>query len=86
MRFKLSALALVSMLGVGYGTAAAQQPQGSEPQRVDMSNDDRQDEGGMDMGWLGLIGLTGLLGMKRSAETGRRTTVGDHHTASTVSR
>ena len=73
MRFKLSLLAMVTMLSVGYVTVAAQ-PQ-SEVQRIDAQDDDRD---GFNMGWLGLIGLTGLLGMKRSSEVRNRTVVGDH--------
>lgn len=87
MRFKLSVLAMVSMLGVGYATVAAQPQGGAQPQR-DVQNvglDDDRDEGGMDLGWLGLIGLTGLFGMKRSADNRNRAVVGDH-TPSHVSR
>ena len=74
MRFKLSLLAMVTMLGVASAAVAAQ-PQ-REPQSIEMQDD--RDEGGMDLGWLGLIGLSGLLGLKRSSEAPRRTTVGDH--------
>ena len=76
MRVKLSLLAIVSMLGLGYGAtvAAADQPQRDVP-TIDVQ-DDRDND--FDMGWLGLIGLAGLLGMKRPAEVRTRTTVGDH--------
>ena len=76
MRFKLSLLAMVAMLGVGYGTVAAQQ----EPQRnVPMVDVQDERDNAFDMGWLGLIGLAGLMGMKRSSEVRTRTAVTDHN-------
>ena len=78
MRFKLSLLALVSILGVGYGATVAAQPQ-SEPQAQSIDIRDDRDNG-MDMGWLGLLGLTGLFGLKRSAEA-RHRTVSDGHSS-----
>ncbi|HUQ89167.1 MAG TPA: WGxxGxxG family protein [Vicinamibacterales bacterium] len=83
MRFKLSLLAMVAMLGVGYTTVAAQQQPQSDVRSIDARDDNR--DNGFDMGWLGLIGLTGLLGMKRSSDVRTRTTVGDH-TPSHVTR
>lgn len=72
MRFKLGLLAMVSMLGIGYGATVAAQP---EPgvQSADL-RDDRDD--GVELGWLGLAGLTGLLGLKRS-EPRHRAAAGD---------
>ena len=73
MRFKLSLLAMVAMLGFGYTTMAAQQ---QPPRDVSVVDADDRDNG-IDMGWIGLIGLAGLMGMKRSSEVRTRTTVGD---------
>lgn len=77
MRFKLSLLAMVTILGVGYGAtvAAQQQPQ----QQAGVQGADMRDnrDGGVDLGWLGLAGLIGLVGLKRADRS--RTGLGDAH-------
>ena len=81
MRLTVSAVAVVTMLGLGYVTLAAQ-PQRDDPtQTVDVRNDR---DNGFDIGWLGLIGLAGLLGMKRSDKRDRTVTRSDSTVASPV--
>ena len=55
-------LFLACLAGVGSATSAAAQDQSTVPA------DRRNDDNGFDKGWLGLIGLAGLLGLKRRDE------------------
>jgi len=70
MRITMSSFALVAVLGIGYTTMVEAQPQ-REASAVDVRNDR---DNGFDMGWLGLIGLAGLFGMKRSDARDRAVT------------
>ena len=83
MRFKLSLLAMVTILGMGYGTTVAAQQQPAAQQQVGVQGADMRDDrdGGVDMGWLGLAGLIGLVGLKRSQDRTRL-----DHSASHASR
>ena len=58
----LSSIALA--LVIGTGSALAQDPAtpGHDPYRPAAGDDDR----GFDFGWIGLLGLAGLLGLKRA--------------------
>jgi MYXO-CTERM domain-containing protein len=51
-------LLLAALAGVSVPSQAAVQDTGTLPA-------DRHDDNGFDKGWLGLIGLAGLLGLKR---------------------
>jgi hypothetical protein len=55
-------LLLAVLAGVGSATTAAAQEQSTVPA------DRHDDDNGFDKGWLGLIGLAGLLGLKRRDE------------------
>jgi hypothetical protein len=55
-------LFLACLAGVGSATSAAAQDQSTVPA------DRHDDDNGFDKGWLGLIGLAGLLGLKRRDE------------------
>jgi len=64
MRHTLSNLLIVLALGLGVGVSVeAQQPRDTAGQTVNTVDDDRRD--GFEWGWLGLLGLAGLMGMKR---------------------
>ena len=64
MQNKLSKVVMVCALVVGFaGVSAAQQPRETPAQSINTVDDDRQD--GMNLGWLGLLGFAGLLGLKR---------------------
>lgn len=45
--------------------AQAQDPAGTGATGTVQTDDATDDEGGMDLGWLGLLGLAGLLGLRR---------------------
>lgn len=81
MRITISAFAVVTMLGMGYATLAAQ-PQRDDPTQAVDVRDNR--DNGFDMGWLGLIGLAGLLGMKRSEKRDRTLSRSESSVASPV--
>ena len=51
-------LLFAAVAGLGTPSQVAAQDQGTSPA-------DRHDDNGFDKGWLGLIGLAGLLGLKR---------------------
>jgi hypothetical protein len=58
-------LLLAAIAGVSAPSQAASQDAGSLPA-------DRHDDNGFDKGWLGLIGLAGLLGLKRRDDVRNR--------------
>lgn len=62
MRRNLMVTALVLTLGVSSGSHLAAQPTSTPTQSGDVG-DDR--DGGFDLGWVGLLGLAGLMGLKR---------------------
>ena len=64
MRSKLFRRASLGSLFL-LGLAAAGSPRPVQAQDVDTAPADTHDDNGFDAGWLGLVGLAGLLGLKR---------------------
>jgi hypothetical protein len=58
-------LVFAALAGVSTPSQAAAQDTGTLPA-------DRHDDDGFDKGWLGLIGLAGLLGLKRRDDVHKR--------------
>lgn len=62
---KLAILGLVLLMGLGLGVSAYAQETGTGTGATTYDDTARNDDDGMDMGWLGLLGLAGLLGLRR---------------------
>jgi MYXO-CTERM domain-containing protein len=63
---KLAILGLVLLLGLGLGVSAYAQESGTGGTGGTAYGDTaRTDDDGMDLGWIGLLGLGGLLGLRR---------------------
>lgn len=59
-----SSILALSLLATGAGAQGTAAPATGTQGDV-QTTDDANDEGGMDMGWLGLLGLAGLLGLRK---------------------
>lgn len=61
---KLKMIALATLMTIGSTWAVAQQP-ASDSSSMQDTNQSADDDHGNDWGWLGLLGLGGLFGLKR---------------------